>query len=111
MLFRSVYLFEFINDQTKVSKCFIANDISSNKQSYNEFNITENSTEDLLSGIISLTENNFYKYNVYEQTSTTNLDVTLATNLIENGKVYCKGIDTVIQEFTDTQSEYVVYGG
>ena len=36
-----VYLFEIINDQTKNNIYFIAQDISGNKERFNEFNITD----------------------------------------------------------------------
>lgn len=110
-LTNAVYLFEVINDQTQVSKCFIADDISTNKESFNEFDLIENSTEDLLNGTFELIETGFYKFNIYEQSSTTNLDPTLATNLIEKGKLLCVGTETTTPEFTGTQTDYTVYGG
>ena len=81
------YLFEVTNDMSNEVKCFIAADISTNKLRYNEFEFIENVTENLLMGTFSLTLSGFYKYNVYEQASTTNLDPLLALNLIDKGKL------------------------
>lgn len=80
------YLFELINDNTNATKYFIAQDSSINKERFNEFTITENQTEDLLNGQVSLAYGD-YKYNVYEQSSTTNLDPTQAGWIVEIGRV------------------------
>ena len=73
------FLFKFTNDVTKQSKRFIAADLSAHTNRYNEFLITETSgTEILTSGTITLNPTGFWHYEVYEQTSTTNLDETLS---------------------------------
>ena len=99
------YLFEFINDSTKENKTFLCADISTNKERCNEFIITENATENLLTGTVSLTIGD-WKYNIYEQTSTTNLVVANSGAKVENGKVEVKGTSTNLAEFTNTQSTY-----
>lgn len=106
-----VYLFEVINDQSSKVKCFIAKDISPNPVRYNEFNFIENATEDLLNGTFKLELTGFYTYNVYEQTSTTNLDPTLATNKIETGKLEVPDNITDTTQFNGNQSQTVVYNG
>lgn len=106
-----VYLFEVINDQSSEVKCFIAKDISPNPVRYNEFNFIENATEDLLNGTFKLELTGFYTYNVYEQTSTTNLDPTLATNKIETGKLEVPDNTTATTQFNGNQSQTVVYNG
>lgn len=105
-----VYLFECINDQTQNVFCFIANDISANKERYNKFRIVDNVTELPLVGQLNF-ETGFYKYNVYEQTSTTNLNPLLAANLVDKGKL--KVIENIVapKEFKEVQETYVVYGG
>lgn len=104
------YLFEFINDATKVTKTFIANDYSNNKERFNIFDIIETSTEDLLNGRVSL-EIGSYKYNIYEQTSSTNLIVANAHALVENGKVDVIGTKSVLNEFTSEQKTYTEFNG
>lgn len=99
------YLFEFINDSTKETKTFLCADISNNKERCNEFVITENATENLLTGTVSLTIGD-WKYNIYEQTSTTNLVVANSGAKVENGKVEVKGTSTNLAEFTNTQATY-----
>jgi hypothetical protein len=103
-------LFEFINDSTKQTKTFLCADISTNKERCNEFVITENTTENLLTGTVSLTIGD-WKYNIYEQTSTTNLIVANSGSLVENGKVEVKGTLTNLSEFTSEQITYKEFNG
>lgn len=104
------YLFEFINDSTKQTKTFLCADISTNKERCNEFVITENATENLLTGTVSLTIGD-WKYNIYQQTSTTNLIVANSGALVENGKVEVKGTSTNLSEFTSEQTTYKEFNG
>lgn len=106
-----VYLFEVISDASGSVKCFIAEDISPNPIRYNEFDLIENTTEDLLNGTFSLDLEGFYKYNIYEQTSTTNLDPTLATNLIETGKLNVASTIAELEQYDGNQTQTVVYNG
>ncbi len=105
------YLFEVINDMSNEVKCFIAADISTNKLRYNEFDFIENVTENLLIGTFSLTLSGFYKYNVYEQTSTTNLNPLLALNLIDKGKLNVASQLSDYPVYTGNENNTVVYGG
>lgn len=104
------YLFEFINDSTKQTKTFLCADISTNKERCNEFVITENATENLLTGTVSLTIGD-WKYNIYQQTSSTNLIVANSGALVENGKVEVKGTTTNLSEFTGEQTTYKEFNG
>ncbi len=105
------YLFEVINDMSNTVKCFIAADISTNKLRYNEFDFIENVTENLLNGTFSLTLSGFYKYNVYEQASTTNLNPLLALNLIDKGKLNVVSQLSDYPVYTGNENNTVVYGG
>ena len=106
-----VYLFEVINDQSSEVKCFIAEDISPNPVRYNEFNFIENTTEDLLNGTFELELTGDYTYNVYEQTSATNLDPILATNKIETGKLQVPDNTAEITQYNGNQTQTVVFNG
>jgi hypothetical protein len=59
-------------------------DISLYKDRYNEFIFTEG-TDLPLVGELKLGAGGQYEYFAYEQISTTNLDPTLATGLVESG--------------------------
>jgi hypothetical protein len=72
--------------------------------------IEENTTENLLIGKVSLTIGD-WKYNIYEQTSTTNLVVANSGALVENGKVEVKGTSTNLAEFTSEQTTYTEFNG
>lgn len=105
------YLFEVYNDMTNIYKYFIAQDISTNKLRYNEFIITETITEFPLLGQINLITEGFYKYNVYEQASPSNLNPLLALNLIDKGKLKFVKASTSNVVYTGNQINYVEYGG
>jgi len=79
-----VYLFQFRNVTEKVSYYCIMSDTSVYKDRYNEFVFTEG-TDLPLVGELILGAGGQYEYFVYEQTSATNLDPTLATGLVESG--------------------------
>jgi len=105
------YLFEVTNDMSNDVKCFIAADISTNKLRYNEFVFIENVTEDLLNGTFSLLLSGFYKYNVYEQASATNLNPLLALNLIDKGKLNVVSQLSDYPVYTGNENNTIVYGG
>lgn len=104
------YLFEFINDATKETKLFISADYSNNKERFNIFNIIETSTEVPLTGRVSLTVGN-WKYNIYQQTSTTNLVVANSGGLVENGRVDVVGTDSELNSFNGEQIIYKEFNG
>lgn len=82
-----VYLIEFISDMSLVSATCIATDTSSYPARYNEFTITEQTSPDGLLGQILLEPVGFFTYNIYEQTSATNLSPNdPGVTLLETGK-------------------------
>ena len=82
-----VYLIEFISDMSLISATCIATDTSSYPARYNEFTITEQTSPDGLLGQILLEPVGFFTYNIYEQTSTTNLSPNdPGVTLLETGK-------------------------
>jgi len=104
------FLFEFISDDTKFAKVFTAEDISSNICRYNEFIIElTDGPENLLEGIINLNLNGYYKYNVYQQNSPTNLDISLADGIVENGIVYVSGDIKPNRQSYNNDNNYIAY--
>lgn len=97
------YLFEVIDDQSNDKYYFILSDTSPNKERYSLLTIIEGTT-------VTFTNIGFYKYNIYEQTSTTNLDPT-GLNLVENGKLKVVDTSLAIDEYSGNQTTYKVYGG
>jgi hypothetical protein len=106
----ATYLFEFINDATKETKLFISQDYSNNKERFNIFNIIETSTEVPLTGRVSLAVGN-WKYNIYQQTSTTNLVVANSGAKVENGRVDVVGTDSELNSFNGEQIIYKEFNG
>lgn len=98
------YLFEFTNQQDNSTKVFLASDISVNKLRYNEFLIEETQTENLTSGKINLDLLEGWTYKIYEQSSSTNLDLTLTGSLVEIGRVDVKGPEITDETFTSTST-------
>ena len=108
------YLFEFESDQTKKKYYTVMTDLSTNKTRYNEFNFIEGSFDsdqfDPPPGTLTLGSAGFYKYKVYEQSSSSNLDPT-GLNEVEQGKM--KLIDSTYQpsfnQHTVSPTTNVVY--
>jgi hypothetical protein len=99
------YLFEFIHDQTK-TKCYcVGVNLSSYTGRYDKFAITDTASPIALSGQVNL-KKGFGKYNIYEQTSSTNLDPT-GLSVVESGKYLVT--DTLATDYTHsvTTTEYV----
>ena len=109
------FLFEFISDDTNKSVLFTAPDISTNIGRWNEFNITETGTTsvNLTGGTINLDGTGYWKYNVYQQTSSTNISLSGKTGeAIETGKVLVIGTELPeITEYTgQTKTNTTYYG-
>ena len=87
------YLLEFTNLQTRVSEAKIVYTLSVNYR-YVELYFDVNTT-----GLFNFTmqERSFYRYNIYEQTSSTNTDINDASvlGLRETGKAWVGGTSEV----------------
>lgn len=107
------YLFEFISQDTNISKIFTAADISTSKARYNEFNIElTTGAEDLLNGVVNLPLKGFYDYKIYSQASDTNLDINNVSELVEVGRIYIEDTAQPIKEVYDAgQKTKTVYNG
>lgn len=102
------FLFRCINQVTKSAKTFIATDTSSYPYRYNEFTITESDSESLLNGTVQLKPPGLWRYEVYEQSSTTNLDYTLSDNRVETGILRVIGSTQTYKSPNNSQT-YLVY--
>lgn len=106
------FLFELISDDTKKTKIFTGTDISNNTCRYNEFLIeVTTGAEDLLDSVINLELNGYYKYNVYQMSDPTNLDITSTNGIVENGKLYLQGDSKpVTTSYNDNEdNNYIAY--
>lgn len=82
------WLFRFVNMTSKEEFVCIAANTSNYTYRYDEFTITEVAgTPNPLTGEIHLKDFGLHNYYIYEQTSSTNLDYTLATSCCEVGKM------------------------
>lgn len=106
----ATYLFTFVNDQSKLTKSFIAQHISSNIR-FDEFIIEENDTEDLENGIVQLNQLETWGYIIREQASTTNLDPLLSGGIVGEGIVKVFDSTTEIPTFTEETTEIKVFNG
>lgn len=81
-----IYLFRFVNKETKIEYSCISAPIDTYSYNRQSFQITTKaSSANNLIGEIVLTIGDEYDYYIYAQQSTTNLDYTLANELIEEG--------------------------
>lgn len=111
MLSSPTYLFRFTSDLTRESVLFIASNLSTQTQRFDKFLITETSgTTNLTSGVINLSPTGFWKYEIYEQTSTSNLVVNSSCLLVETGKAKVVGTNTTHATYTTPTRKYKGYG-
>jgi hypothetical protein len=105
------FLFEFTNDQSKVSYTFVALDSSLYLQRYNRFVITEKTNPILTNSEVNLPLVGFYSYKIYEQISSTNLNVSNATGIVEEGKVKVIGTNSTWTAYDGQTKTNVIYNG
>lgn len=107
------YLFVFTSDDTNISKIFTGVDISTNVNTYNEFNIELTSgAEDLSNSVINLPYKGYYTYNIYSMVTEGNLDINNVTELVESGKVYVNDtVKPIKTTYTGGNNTKAVYNG
>lgn len=105
------YLFSFKHQVEMNPINFIAFDSSLYKDRYNKFLITDTTgTTTLTSGIVSLSETGFYEYAIYEQTSSSNLDLNQTGNLLEIGMVKVNSDKPIYKEYDNEPKTIKTYG-
>ena len=104
-----VFLFRFVSKIQGTENTCLASDVSSYKYRYNEFVITESTTQDRVNGTLTLAPTGEWEYYVYEQSSATNLDFAVAGALMETGIVRVIGTDTTYSRHTKSTTNKV-YG-
>jgi hypothetical protein len=105
------YLFRFVNKQTNVEYVCIQSDTSVFKSRYNKFTITTQTTApNPLLGQLKLSLGDEYKYYIYAQISTTNLDYKLANEMVETGIMRYDKILTDRIIFTNGTTTRKVFG-
>jgi len=105
------YLFTFKHQVLMSSVNFIASDVSGFPTRYNKFLITETTgTVNLTSGVVSLPETGFYEYAIYEQTSSSNLDISNTTGLLEIGMVKVESNLPIYREYDNQSKTIITYG-
>jgi hypothetical protein len=112
------YLVELTSMASKNSLYFLPSSVVPNNGRYTKLNFTvisKDATPTPASGIISFYDSvggfdtypmGFYEFRIYEQTSSTNLDPTLATGLLEKGFAFVRDFSGNMQELTDGFKEY-----
>ena len=112
------YLIELTSMGSKNNLYFLPSSIVPNNGRYTKLNFTvisKDATPTPNLGIISFYDSvggfdtypmGFYEFKIYEQTSSTNLDPTLATGLLEKGFAFVRDFSGNMQELTDGYKEY-----
>ena len=105
------FLFKLTNDLTRESVLFLSANLSAYKDRYDKFLITETSgTINVSSGVINLNPTGFWKYQIFEQASTSNLLESATGSMVENGKIKVIGTDTTFTVYNPTTRKYKGYG-
>lgn len=99
------YLFFFKSRSTDKTKAFVllnSADLSAYKDRFNAFNIVTNS-------YFANYDSGEYTYAIYEQTSSSNLDPALATNLLELGQMSLKNsTEFEFTTYNQTNNTFIV---
>ena len=111
-----IYLFMFKNQQSLVPYYFIATDTSNYKNRYNSFLVTEKTNPNTLNGEISLGNEGFYDYEIYQTTleSTSGLTnaeaaVEFIDKTVEYGLVWVIPSEPTITKYEPETLEAIVY--
>lgn len=105
------FLFKFTNDLTRESVLFISTNLSNQTSRYDKFLITETSgTINASSGVINLNPTGFWKYEIFEQASPTNLLESATGAKVESGKLKVIGTATAQNVYNPTIRKYKGYG-
>jgi hypothetical protein len=111
-----IYLFKFVNQQSFVPYYFIANDTSNFKNRYNSFIVTDKVNPNTLSGEVSLGNEGFYNYEVYQTTLTSLSGLSNAEGAIpyidktvEYGVVWVVPQDTQNDVYNPATLESIIY--
>jgi len=104
----SHYLFRFFSLSTNINAYCVADDTSPYPERYNAFTITDQASPTAIDGEVDLATGE-YKYFVYANSSSTNLDPDGLT-LLESGMCIVSGTETSPTEYDNTAT-YTVYNG
>lgn len=103
------YLFKFQSDNTEDVTYCVATDSSAFPDRFNKFTITEQASPNNLNAEVEMTTEGQWKYFVYANSSSSNLDPTGLLEL-ESGIVKVMGTTTPVTSYSGGNSNYVVYG-
>jgi hypothetical protein len=103
------YLFKFQSDNTEDVTYCVATDSSAFPDRFNKFTITEQTSPDNLNAQVEMTTEGQWRYYVYANSSSSNLDPTGLLEL-ESGIVKVTGTSTPVTSYSGGNANYVVYG-
>lgn len=111
-----IYLFLFKNQQSGVNYYFIATDTSAFKQRYNQFQVIEKANANTLNGEVSLDNEGFYDYTIYQTSlaNTTGLANALAavpfiTKTVEVGLVWVVPDELQTTDYNPLSTTTIIY--
>jgi len=96
------FVFVFTNDITGASVTFTADDTSTAIERYNQFTITESSSQDVYNGTITLVNQGNWTYKVYETPTASPIDLSDLGAELESGKVNVIGTASVTHNQFDS---------
>lgn len=107
----SYYLFQFKSDTTEGVVYAIAQDSSTYPNRYNKFTLTEvgTGTPNPVNAEIKLGNEGQWRYYIYANSSSTNVDPT-GLEMLEQGIVKVEGTTPTTTTYSGGNATYVVYG-
>lgn len=113
-----IYLFRLTNQQTNVDYYFIASDTTEYVTRYNRFEVEETEDADTLNGEVTLGNEGYYNYTVYQTTlaSTDGLNtaedaIPYILKTVENGLVWVDIPERETITYTPEENTTIVYNG
>ena len=103
------YLLKFQSDNTEDVTYCVATDSSAFPDRFNKFTITEQTSHDNLNAEVEMTTEGQWRYFVYANSSSSNLDPTGFLEL-ESGIVKVTETSTPVTSYSGGNANYVVYG-
>lgn len=105
------FLMKCTSRSSRGTKLFILpSNQSSYTDRYDKFTITESANEILTSGTVELKPTGDWDYQIFEQTSSSNLNIVNCTTLLEEGILRVTGTSDTTQNYNAQSKVYTYYG-
>lgn len=106
------WLLVFTSEATNSTNTCICTNLSGYTDRYDKFSVIENDTENRTAGTLSLKPEGTWTLEVYEQSSSSNLDPANATTMCHRERVFVKGTATEYDKtYTTGETTWSTWNG